>query len=303
MLDPFTHPLTLWRLSDGKPGHDSQVQGLIEAMQRLQSLRDLPAIRVVDIPLPARSLGLLDWFFRRFPPGFMQPRPDLLVGAGHRTHWPLLCARRAYGGRAVALMTPSLPLSWFDCVVAPAHDERTGANVIVTLGALNPMRPAALKRPGYTVIMVGGASRHFHWDSDGVIHQIEQLVSRHPQLCITDSRRTPEPMRAVLRSKWPVVYQPWETCLPGWLSQELSVAENAWVSEDSVSMIYEALTAGCATGLITVPASNEGRLARGIRMLERMGRVRRIDSQTRPTADAPLAEADRVAGLLMGGLS
>ena len=48
-----------------------------------------------------------------------------------------------------------------------------------------------------------------------------------------------------------------------------------WVSEDSVSMVYEALTAGCATGILAVPARRHGKkkLQQGIEALARDGLV------------------------------
>lgn len=295
--------LVVWRLLDGKPGHESQTQGLVAALVRRCASLGLPPPRVVELPVGQLHLGVFDWFFRRFPPGFLQPRPDLVIGAGHRTHWALLCARRAFGGRVVALMTPSLPASWFDVVVAPRHDEVSGANVIETVGVLNPMQPAAAKRPGYTVVLIGGESRHFRWDNNDVIDHIEAIMARHPQVCITDSRRTPSMLRGELARRWPVIYQPWDQCTPGWLAAELAIADNAWVSEDSVSMVYEALTAGCAVGLISLPAASEGRLARGIARLVRDGVVRRLETlgpgETLEVSKPLLDEAQRVADLLL----
>lgn len=292
-------PLVIWRLLDGKPGHESQTLGLTQALSRRCGQLGRPAPRVIDLPLAGRRLTLLDWLFRRFRPGFLQPRPDLILGAGHRTHWALLCARHAFGGRTVALMTPSLPRSWFDVVVSPRHDEVAGGNVIETVGVLNPMQPG-IKRPGYTLVLVGGISKHFHWRNDDILSQIEAIMARHPQVCLTDSRRTPPELRAMLAERWPVVYQPWDACPPGWLANELAIADNAWVSEDSVSMIYEALTAGCETGLISLDAANEGRLARGIQQLEAEGRVRRLNTPWRMAGDQPpLQEAARVAACLL----
>lgn len=307
-IRPRARALVVWRLLDGKPGHESQTLGLVRALERLAGQGKDVTVQCLDMPLGHYRYTLLDWLFKRFRPGFLQPRPDLIIGAGHRTHWPMLCARRAFGGRAVALMRPSLPVSWFDKVVAPLHDGLTGARVITTRGVLNPMRPGS-KRPGYTVLMVGGVSKHFDWNSERVLEQLDQLMARHPQVVLTDSRRTPEALRIELARRWPAVYRPWEQCPPGWLAGELAVAEHAWVSEDSVSMIYEALTAGCAVGLIELsPLSQRpGRLVRGLQGLLDDGLVIRLGdwaahrANLRP-ATPPLAESDRVAGLISRGL-
>lgn len=305
MRDTATQPLVIWRLMDGKPGHENQTLGLLKALERLAAERGMAEPQCLDMPLGDFRYTLWDWLFKRFRPGFLKPRPDLIIGAGHRTHWPMLCARRSFGGKAIALMSPSLPSACFDLVIAPAHDGLTGRNVIVTQGVLNAMRPAELKRAGYTLVLIGGVSKHFVWNDAQVLAQLDEVMARHPQVRITDSRRTPDALRAELAARWPVTYQPWEKCPPGWLAHELAVAENAWVTEDSVSMIYEALTAGCAVGLVGLePAgSKAGRLARGIRQLEQEGLVSKLpalaNGEVLRVAEPSLNEANRVVRLLL----
>lgn len=303
MTEATTRPWIIWRLLDGKPGHESQSLGLVRALERRH------ALQCVDLPVAGLSTGPLSWLAGRFPPGEGRPGPDLLIGAGHATHWPLLCARRAHGGLALALMKPSMPRRWFDWVVAPAHDQVTGGNVIVTQGVLNAMRPAD-KRAGYTLVLVGGESKHFPWDDGRVMAQIEAILVRHPQARITDSRRTPASLRRELTARYSAFYQPWEACPPGWLAGELAQAETAWVSEDSVSMIYESLTAGCAVGLIGLPSPDKpaGRLVRGIESLAAGGQIVRFDDWHAgrvglKVAEPPLQEADRVADLVAAGLT
>ncbi|WP_068858002.1 mitochondrial fission ELM1 family protein [Perlucidibaca aquatica] len=304
MQDAPIQPLVVWRLMDGKPGHESQTLGLVNALKRLAAEQGFAEPRCIDMPLGDYPYTLWDWLFKRFRPGFLQPRPDFIIGAGHRTHWPMLCARRSVGGKAIALMSPTLPSWCFDWVVAPAHDGLTGRNVIVTQGVLNAMQPAAVKRPGYTVVMVGGVSKHFLWDDTQVLAQLEQIMARHPQVRLTDSRRTPAALRTTLAARWPVEYQPWEQCPPGWLASELAIAENAWVTEDSVSMIYEALTAGCAVGLVGLqrPEGKPGRLVRGVEGLLKNGLLCKhpgaLVSQT--INRTVLAEARRVAYVIWG---
>ena len=86
---------------------------------------------------------------------------------------------------------------------------------------------------------------------------------------------------------------------PGWLSERLASAAQAWVTEDSVSMVYEALTANAATGVLSVPAKRESRIARGIAALSRDGLVTRFADWQRGHRLAPPAvpfnEAARVA--------
>lgn len=300
MTQAVPHCRIVWRLIDGKPGHENQTLGLVQAMQRQG---DCP---VIDIPVaPLRLTGwraLLSWLLRRFPRQPDWPAPDWIVAAGHATHWPLLCAQRACGGRTVVLMKPSLPLSWFDHVVVPEHDEVSGTNVISTRGVLNPMRPGD-KVPGSALALVGGISKHFGWDNASVLRQLVTLREAWPGLRVTDSRRTPATLREQLRSTFGDACQPWEQCPPGWLAAQLAITEVVWVSEDSVSMIYEALTAGCRTALLELPANTKpGRLVRGIQTLVAEGRVVRYSnwqSGEALPAGRGLQEADRVAESLL----
>jgi len=125
------------------------------------------------------------------------------------------------------------------------------------------------------LILIGGPSRHHGWREKELLAQVETIVQREPKISwmLTTSRRTPPTTTtrvAQLKAKNLKVVPLRETG-PGWLPQQLSGASYAWVTEDSVSMVYEALTAGCATGLIAVPMRLRGRkkIQRGIEALAR----------------------------------
>lgn len=295
--------MCIWRLLDGKPGHESQTLGLARAMQRLAGERGQP-MEIVDLPVAKQRLSLWDFLLKRFSAAENFPPPDFIIGAGHRTHWPMLCARRAFGGKAIALMSPSLPLPWFDLVVIPEHDNRSGRNVIVTRGVLNAMQPG-VKQPGRALVLVGGESKHFAWNDAAVLVQISAIMSRSSGIQITDSRRTPSALRRQLQACWPDAYQSWEECHAGWLVNELAAAENVWVTEDSVSMIYESLTAGCKVGLISLPRSNNShsRLVQGIAALIDASYVFRLNDAVSSSAHnkvvPPLREAERIASYLL----
>ena len=280
--------LVIWRLLDGKPGHENQTLGLLRALERLAAERGQAVPQCIKLFVADQNFSLWSFVLRRFHLGKNLPVPDFIIGAGHRTHWPMLCARRAFGGKAIALMSPSLPCAFFDLVVAPAHDGLTGRNVIVTQGVLNVMQPGE-KAPGKTLVMVGGESKHFAWSNEQVLLQLKELATRYPALASFFADR----------------YMPWEKCPTGWLANELAGAENAWVTEDSVSMIYEALSAGCRIGLLGLSEA-KGRLAQGIVSLREAKRVVRwLPSTAMPelllTTQA-LAESDRVAHALLGAV-
>ncbi len=253
-------PLVVWRFADGLRGHENQSDGLIAA------LAERACVSVHTVPAPrARRFQALWRALRAADTGTL-PNPDLLIGAGSAVHLPMLVARRQRGGRTVVLMKPDLPIRWFDLVIAPEHDRLApGANVLITKGALNRMRPAAQKRAGEGLFLIGGPDRGHGWSPETLEAQISAIAARHRDVHwrAASSRRTPEGFLARLQALALANLEtvPVEDVGLDWLPQKLAGAATVWVTADSVSMIYEALSAGAATGLLSMPQRNSG--ARG----------------------------------------
>lgn len=267
MRPVIPRPLTLWRLLDGKPGHEKQTLGLANALGRLT------ACRCIDIPVPTRGSSLLAWLQGHFPAGNDHPAPDLILAAGHATHFAALAARRAHGGRIVVLMRPSLPLGWFDLCLIPEHDAAPKRpQVISTRGVLNAALPADHQNRQAGLFLIGGLSPHYRWDDDEVTRQIRAVLDANQTIGwrLTDSRRTPATFLdrlAKATAGTGLETLPHASTPAGWLEQALAEAGQVWVTEDSVSMVYEALTAGCSVGLIRLPATHGSRISRGIDQL------------------------------------
>lgn len=260
-------PLTIWRLLDSKPGHEKQSLGLARALERLAGCH------CIDIPTPGRRASLVTWLRGRFPDGDDLPAPDLILAAGHATHFAALAARRAHGGRIVVLMRPSLPMRWFDLCLVPEHDTPPARpNVIATRGVLNAVTPSARKNPDVGLFLIGGTSPHYGWDDHDVARQVHAVLAATPATNwrLTTSRRTPDTFIARLTAGMTSAHLeilPHTATPPGWLEQALSGAGQVWVTEDSVSMVYEALTAGGPVGLIGLPGAHSSRVSRGIARL------------------------------------
>lgn len=293
----------VWLFLDGKPGHESQSRGLIQALKRRVAV-DLHEFHAGQVPW---AYG--QWLLGRFKGGRHLPRPDLILGAGHGTHGPMLAARRVYGGKIVLLMRPSLPLYCFDYAIIPEHDNPgSKPNVIASKGVLNAIRPAvgACERSG--LLLIGGPSKHHGWDDCALTEQVEQVLKNYPKVTwwLTTSRRTPsrtvEMLLALNDPRLTVV--PFEETEPGWVGARLETCGRVWVSEDSISMIFESLTAGARVGLFKVPAKGKkSRVQMAIEQLKNEGRVIVHGRETdEGRSFAPLAEADRVADLLLNSL-
>lgn len=249
-------PLVVWRFVDGLRGHENQTDGLISA------LSDRTPLTIHTVPAPrTRRVNAL-WRALLKVDTRTLPNPDLLIGTGNATHLPMLVARRRRGGRTVVLMKPSLPMAWFDLVIAPAHDRLTPReNLLVTRGALNRMSPAQEKHSGEGLILIGGPEREHPWAPDELQAQITAITHRHRDIrwCAASSRRTPADFLPRLRKLQLANLQTVavEDVDGDWLPQKLATASTVWVTEDSVNMLYEALTAGAATGLLSMPRRDD----------------------------------------------
>ena len=285
-------PLRVLQLSDGKAGHENQAAGLLQALQAHRRL-DVEKLSV------ASKWGAL----LRAPRPSRVQTPDLIIGAGNRTHFALLRCRQRYGGKAVVLMKPSLPLSLFDACIIPAHDTPPARdNVFISQGALNSMSAEGEHAPDKTIVLLGGPSKHYRWDNQRVLEQVSTIATHAPgaHLVLAGSRRTPPQLLDQLRTAEVANAEvvPVEDTGPGWLREQLAASAHCWVSPDSVSMVYEALTAGVAVGLLSLDEMGQSRVARGIEGLVTNGQVRPYDAwlsdPTLPQA-APINEAGRCA--------
>lgn len=256
----------IWRLIDGQPGHESQSLGLARALKRIRPCE------LIDIPVSGKLAPLAHWLNGVWPSGAGLPRPDLIIGAGHRTHFQMLAAKRAFGGKTVLMMQPSLPVRLFDLCLIPEHDAYTGGGrFLETRGVLNPLGAMGPHHADQSLIMLGGPSKHCGWDNPRLMHQLSKLLSDNPGIhyTLTTSRRTPADtlQAAELLKAANLDVVPWEKTGSGWIAQRLAGVGSAWISEDSVTMVYEALTARVAVGTLPVPVRRPNRVSNGLQKL------------------------------------
>ncbi|HRX71376.1 MAG TPA: mitochondrial fission ELM1 family protein [Candidatus Competibacteraceae bacterium] len=264
------YPLVVWRFSDGKAGHDNQSRGLADALGRLR-----PVETITLEPLPT-AMALIALLGRRCAIWRDLSNPDLILGAGHRTHLSLLAAGRMRGGRAIVLMRPTLPLFLFDLCLIPAHDAPpTRPNVQITRGALNRIQPSTMLDSTRRLLLIGGPSAHFSWDNASLCQQIAAVIAADPavQWTLTTSRRTPPDFLEYLDCKERCAVIPVTETDPDWLPAQLAKTGQVWVTADSVSMVYEALTAGAVVGVLEVPRKQSSRISRGLGQLAAEGWV------------------------------
>lgn len=295
-------PLVIWLIGDGKPGHENQSLGLAEAIGR----RVPTSLHRIEL---AGQTTVLRRVKKSLEVAANLPLPDLILGAGHATHLPMIGLARRTGAPCIVLMRPSLPAGLFDLCLVPEHDLKGGteaANVIPTRGALNRVHPSADQVRDQRVILLGGPSSTHGWDTPAILEAIGEITGPQSGWILTDSRRTPDGVRQAIRERLPAIQLfPHEETAKGWLPSQLAAAAEVWVSEDSVSMIYEALSSGAKVGLLPVPRLKaKGRVSRGIDQLVSDGYLTPWSAwreNKKLSTDAPtLREADRCAGVILG---
>lgn len=302
----------VWAVSDGRAGNVRQAEALAHALEAgpVGSL-------VVDTRWPWRNWAPLrlagsDHAFGGDFSALLRTPPRLAIGCGRQA---ALATRllRARGARVVQVLDPRLDPSHWDLVVAPRHDPLGGANVVSTLGSLNPIDDAWLADgraafPAYaqlpqprTSVLIGASSRHARIDAASCRHlalQLTVMVERDGgSVLLTASPRTPPALRAVLRDAF--------AALPGvrWLGAEdgrnpyaglLGWADRIVCSPDSVNMISEACATSVPVHVFAMDAAS-GRLRGFLDALVAGGRIRALEAGLPPFAVTPLRETARVA--------
>ncbi|MBU3085921.1 mitochondrial fission ELM1 family protein [Acinetobacter seifertii] len=283
-------------VSDGKAGHRSQALGLFQAMQRQQANATFEEVSIHDLPI----ISLIKALFSSKNTLFEQA-PDFIFGVGSHTHFRVWLLGKIFKkAKTVILMKPNLPIVWFDYAVIPEHDGiPANSRVIVTRGALNPIRNENRHQKARILIALGGSSKRHQWNQEKVLLSVQQIVEHNPnsEIILTTSRRTPAEFIDILRQQSFAKYLqicPVEQTPQGWIFEEMQKAEAVWVTEDSVSMIYEALTAGCRVGVIAMDRLKQDRITNSVDVLLEKKFIANVSDINLLPEGQLLQEADRV---------
>ncbi|MFH3940678.1 mitochondrial fission ELM1 family protein [Acinetobacter nosocomialis] len=283
-------------VSDGKAGHRSQALGLFQAMQRQQANATFEEVSINDLPI----ISLIKALFSS-KNSLLQQAPDFIFGVGSHTHFRVWLLGKIFKkAKTVILMKPNLPIVWFDYAVIPEHDGiLSNERVIVTRGALNPIRNENRHQAGRILIALGGSSKRHQWNHEKVLLSVQKIVecNSNSEIILTTSRRTPVGFIDILKqqsfAKCLQIFQVEQTP-QGWIFEEMQKAEAVWVTEDSVSMIYEALTAGCRVGVIAMDRLKQDRITNSVDILLEKKLIANVfDINLLPEGQV-LQEADRV---------
>jgi uncharacterized protein len=239
-------------LSDGKPGHLNQSL----AFARLLGCSYL----VRTVQFRCRFFKVLSYLYDRIgirtESLFAIERPlpacKMIVSAGSETYYAnrVLASRNLV--RSVVLMWPNGYRPSFDLIVAQLHDlppmRQNLLAIPVNLSA--PEEQGLVGRDGgksiCIAVIIGGPSRHYHLDAARLKGQLEQVFNAFPggDFLVTTSRRTPvavETLIDALPFRYRLVYSRLQlNPIPDFLA----IADYVFITEDSTTMISEAVCYG-----------------------------------------------------------
>ncbi|HEU4665734.1 MAG TPA: mitochondrial fission ELM1 family protein [Dokdonella sp.] len=309
---------TCWAISDGAAGNARQALALARALGLAAQPIDVALREPWNTFAPRLAIGAARAIRRDDGRALQPPWPDLAIGCGRRAALVTRQLREWSGGRTytVQILDPRIASDAFDLVIAPQHDRVAGANVISSIGALNPVDPlwlaegrarfadlAALPSPR-TTVLVGGSNRAQTLDDAYFDGLVARLVAWHEtdrgSFLVSVSRRTPASVAARLRTLFATMPgRFWSGLADGGnpYAGFLAHADRIVVTPDSVNMISEA----CATGrpVYTWAARPiRGKLVAFHDELVASGHLRRLgDTDARPQPP-PLAETAAIAELV-----
>lgn len=271
----------VWIISEGSPGHISQSEGLVAALARridlestvIQTRPKLNGFARKLVRLWMGNRGLPDPFITRWLRcGIPDSEPDLIVTSG---------GKAVFAARSLALKTGAplvflgerkpYPSGWFHTVFTPSPFERdendvpiemipttiTPEVVTVAAGAWNG-KPQG---PLWAMLIGGASASHQFTDTDwrSLGEQMNALAAKHGiRWLVSTSRRTGAPTEDVLRRSLDpkhVAYAVWWAEKPEKkMAAFLGAAQRIFVTQDSVTMVTEAVASGRPV-VVTMPAA------------------------------------------------
>jgi mitochondrial fission protein ELM1 len=250
--------LRIIALLDGRPGHEKQTMGIIQALQVRVPVQ-VVQINVDSFSIMRAVIQTCRLFFSKTGSSHPQiGRGDLLIGTGSLTHLPLLLYKQKYAIPAITCMSPALHLrNRFDLCFVPEHDALSEErNIMLTAGAPNCSVNKRKHREECGLILLGGIDTKSHyWDSRQVVQMVEKVVKTDSQKhwTVSSSPRTPEDAVAMIKQladKYGNIhFFDYRDTAAGWIEEQYDKNSLVWVTADSISMVYEAITAGCRVGI------------------------------------------------------
>lgn len=289
----------------------SQGRGLAERAGLAAEFRPLLA------PAPWRWLTARLWPapLGRINGALHPPWPEVAIGVGGTGAVITAALRTERRLAAVQVQHPRLDPRRFDIIFVAPHDGLAGPNVVVTRTALHGVTPArlaeaaqlwaprfaALPRPRLAVL-VGGSNGRFRLgraEAESLARALAALIERERVgVMLTSSRRTaPEVKRILARTLRPRGAYVWDGEGENPYLGLLALADAILVTEDSVSMISEAVATPHPVLLFRLPGHSRRQRAFSEGLIA-AGRMRAFGGQLEIWPVEPIDDTDHAAAEL-----
>jgi|TARA_B100001093_G_scaffold502764_1_gene556178 mitochondrial fission protein ELM1 len=271
----------LW-ISDGKKGHEKQVEILLNEISKTENITIKKEIILISkfsqilellIYSTSQLFGNLFLGKKKFL-AYKENKTDIVIGAGSSIHVRMLLIKnyllnKGCAIKAISILAPNLYKNKFDIICSPSHDTKKLSNtnkVIFFEGSLAKVSTSEEdKNIGF--IGIGGINKHFIFDQDAIMLQIEFLIGLYPQKkwFIFTTRRTPNEM----------IHKITELSSS---NNNLIMSDNNYdeiiekasvkvVTQDSVNMVYESLSTKGQTILFNMKYIKVNKIVNQINLL------------------------------------
>jgi mitochondrial fission protein ELM1 len=158
------------------------------------------------------------------------------------------------------------------CII-PKHDGiKNCANVINSQSSLIRFNSNLKTKENIGLILIGGPSKHYFWDSKTVLEEICKISKKFKfrKLLLSTSRRTPFDFLDQLNELniSDIKVHEYSKIKSDWLDKHINKVKNIWVTNDSYSMVTEALASGADVDIIGLKVKQDSKLSKEMKVIK-----------------------------------
>ena len=282
----------LW-ISDGKKGHEKQVEILLNEISKTENINIKKEVfllsklsQLLELLIYSTSLLFGNLFLskKKFLV-YKKNKIDVVIGAGSSIYIRMLLIKSYLSKndtsiKAISILAPNLYKNHFDIICAPNHDIKKLSKtdkVIYFEGSLARVSSSEVDE-NIGFIGIGGINKHYVFDQEAIMLQIEFLLGLYPQKkwFVFTTRRTPNEMSKKIKSL-------------ALKNNNLIISDDNYdeiiekasvkvVTQDSVNMVYESLSTKGQTFLFNMKYIKINKIVNQINLLLSNKQVGYIES-------------------------
>ena len=282
----------LW-ISDGKKGHEKQVEILLNEISKTENINIQKEIiqlskfsQLLELVIYSTCLLFGNVFLSKNKfLAYKKNQTEVVIGAGSSIHIRMLLIKSYLSInntsiKAISILTPNLYKNHFDIICSPMHDKKKlskNNKVIYFEGSLAKVSTSEVDE-SLGFIGIGGINKHYIFDLDSIMLQIEFLLGLYPQKkwFLFTTRRTPNEMIhrvnkvASENNNLIIAHDNYDAII-----EKASIKV---VTQDSVNMVYESLSTKGQTFLFNMKYIKVNKIVNQIGLLLKNKQVGYIEN-------------------------